>query len=327
MSQNTKNSLSQFARLSVLPVALAGVLVGAFALPTLRAQSPSGLQGVIDIHAHSDPDTQARRYDALALAKEAKAQGMRAVVLKTHDAPTAQLAYLVNQLVPGFQAWGAIALNRPVGGINPVAVEAQAKVKGNFLKVVFMPTTDAETEQAHATKKPYVSVAKDGVLLPETVEVLKVIAKYDLVLATGHAQPADAVLLTSEAAKLGVKRVVVTHPATTGTSLAQMQEEAKNGAYLEFTGNPIIPGNQNGSATVIPNAPGRKPEEWAADIKAIGPQHIIMSGDLGGTAYPPFVEGWKLYIAALKGAGVSDADIHMMSVENPAHLLGMDAAK
>ena len=31
-----------------------------------------------------------------------------------------------------------------------------------------------------------------------------------------------------------------------------------------------------------------------------------------------------MYIAALKGAGITGAEIHMMSCENPAHLLGMD---
>ncbi len=62
------------------------------------------LQGIIDDHAHSDPDNQPRRLDGLELAKEAKAEGMRGAVLKNHQMPTTQLAYMVNQLVPGFAA-------------------------------------------------------------------------------------------------------------------------------------------------------------------------------------------------------------------------------
>jgi len=295
-----------------------------FAAASFAGSSRAQLQGIIDIHAHSDPDMQPRRYDALQFAKEAKAQGMAGAVLKSHEVPTAQLAYMINQLVPGFQSWGTLVLNRSVGGINPRAVEIQAMIKGSYLKLVFMPTKDAENAQAHAAHRPYVPVSKNGALLPETVEVLKLIIKYNLVLATGHVQPSDALLLTREAHRMGVKQMVVTHPTLQHTTVAQMQEEARNGAYLEFTGNPIIPAGQHGSLTLIPNAPSRKPEEWAADIRAIGAEHIIMSGDFGGPNYPDFVPGWKMYIAALKGAGITDAEIHMMSCQNPAHLLGMD---
>jgi hypothetical protein len=287
--------------------------------------SKAQLQGIIDDHAHSDPDNQPRRLDGLELAKEAKAEGMRGAVLKNHQMPTTQLAYMVNQLVPGFAAWGSIVLNRAVGGINPQAVEQQATVKGKFLKVVFMPTVDAESPQMRSANRPYVPIAKDGVLLPETVEVLKLIVKYDLVLATGHLQPADSLLLIGEARKLGVNRIVVTHAINQGTTIPQMQEEAKNGAFLEFTGNPILPAGQNGSATIIPNAPSRKPEEWAAAMHAVGAEHCIMAGDFGGTNFPPYIEGWKMYIAALKGAGVTDAEIDLMARKNPAQLLGMDA--
>jgi hypothetical protein len=311
MSETMSKPLLRFVLLLLVPLSFAG---------SSRAQ----LEGIIDIHAHSDPDMQPRRYDALQFAKRAKAQGMRGAVLKSHEVPTAQLAYMINQLVPGFQSWGTVVLNRSVGGINPRAVEIQAMVKGSYLKLVFMPTKDAENAQAHAENRPYVPVSKNGVLLPETIEVMKLIIKYNLVLATGHVQPSDALLLTSEAHRMGIKNMVVTHPTLQHTTVAQMQEEARNGAYLEFTANPIIPAGQHGSPTIIPNPPSRKPEEWAADIRAIGAEHIIMSGDFGGPNYPDFVPGWKMYIAALKGVGITDAEIHMMSCTNPARLLGMD---
>lgn len=300
------------------------MLLGAFVL-SVAGPASAQLRGIIDDHAHVDPDTQPRRLDALDLAKQAQAEGMRAAVLKNHQMPTTQLAYLVNKLVPGFQAWGSIVLNRAVGGINPQAVEQQAALVGKAFKVVFMPTVDAESAAARSATppKPYVAVAANGVLLPETVEVLRLIAKYDLVLATGHSQPADSLLLIREGRKLGVTRFVVTHAINQGMTVPQMQEAAKDGAYLEFTGNPILPAGQNGSATIIPNAPSRKPEEWASAIHAVGAEHVVLAGDLGGTAYPPFIEGWKLYLAALKNAGVTDAEIDTMARKNPAKLLGM----
>jgi hypothetical protein len=283
------------------------------------------LRGIIDVHAHSDPDNQPRRLDALDLAKQGQAEGMRAVVLKNHQMPTTQLAYLINKLVPGFQAWGSIVLNRAVGGINPQAVEQQATVIGKSFKVVFMPTVDAESAAARAATppRPYVPVAKDGELLPQTIDVLKLIAKYDLVLATGHSQPADSLLLISEGRKLGVTRFVVTHAINQGMTIPQMQEAARSGAYVEFTGNPILPAGQNGSPTIIPNPPNRKPEDWAAAIHAVGADHVVLAGDFGGTNFPPFFDGWKMYLAALKGAGVTDAELDTMARKNPAKVLGM----
>jgi hypothetical protein len=296
-------------------------LLFVFSAATANAQ----LQGIIDEHAHSDPDNVARRYDALALAKMAKAAGMSGIVLKNHEMPTTQLAYIVSELVPGIRIWGSLVLNRSVGGINPDAVVQQATVKGNFLKVVFMPTVDAENRKSRAAKKPFVPIAKKGVLLPETIEVMKLIQKYDLVLATGHIDPEDSLLLVSEARKMGLRRVIVTHPILQGTTVEQMKQEAKDGAYLEFIGNTILPLDPNGSPTTVPTSPRRDPKEWADDIHAVGAEHCILSGDFGGTKYPPFIEGWKMYIAALKGAGVTDAEIDVMARKNPAHLLGMDA--
>jgi hypothetical protein len=74
------------------------------------------LQGIIDIHTHGDPDSAARKIDVLELAKIAKAAGMRGIVLKNHYTATVQAAYLVSEVVPGIDVFGAIALDRAVGG-------------------------------------------------------------------------------------------------------------------------------------------------------------------------------------------------------------------
>jgi len=40
---------------------------------------------------------------------------MRGIVLKSHQDPTASLAYIVRKEVPGIEVFGGIALNRTVG--------------------------------------------------------------------------------------------------------------------------------------------------------------------------------------------------------------------
>src|SRR6266699_1401346 len=112
----------------------------------LFAASVTGqsLNGVVDIHVHSDPDSLPRSIDAIDAAKLARARGIRALVLKNHYEPTASLAYLVRKEVPGIELFGGISLDLTVGGVNPAAVEWMTKVKGGYGRVVWMPTFDSE---------------------------------------------------------------------------------------------------------------------------------------------------------------------------------------
>src|SRR5207244_7302504 len=108
------------------------------------------LNGVIDIHAHSDPDSVARSIDAIDLAKLAKARGMRGLVLKNHYEPTASLAYVVRKEVPGIEAFGGVDLNLSVGGVNPNAVEHMAAITGGLGRFVWMATCDWENQMRHS---------------------------------------------------------------------------------------------------------------------------------------------------------------------------------
>src|SRR4051794_31132290 len=90
------------------------------------------LEGVIDIHAHTAPDSVPRSIDAIDLARLAESRGMRAIVLKNHYEPTADVAYLVHKVVPGIQVFGGVDLNLSMGGMNPAAVEKMALTTGGL---------------------------------------------------------------------------------------------------------------------------------------------------------------------------------------------------
>src|SRR5215472_8962276 len=167
------------------------------------------LAGVIDIHAHADPDSRPRSIDALDLAKLAKTRGMRGLVLKSHYEPTASMAYLVRKAVPGIEAFGGIDLNRSVGGLNTEAIERMAAVKGGWGRVVWMPTFDAENQVRFSKEnRPFVAVSKGGELLPEVKEVIAVAAKRGLTLETGHSSPAECLAIVREARRQGVEHIV-----------------------------------------------------------------------------------------------------------------------
>ena len=284
-----------------------------FIAVTASAQT---LTGVVDIHVHSDPDSMPRSIDAIDAAKLARSRGMRGLVLKNHYEPTASLAYLVRKEVPGIELFGGIALNRTVGGVNPAAVERMPRVKGGWGRVVWMPTFDAENQVRFSKEnRPFVSVSKNGQLLPEVKEVLALIAKNKLTLATGHSSPQEDLLLIRAAKDLGVSRIVVTHAMLPPVKMnvEQMKQAATMGAYLEFVYNALLG----------PNKSFEMPE-YAAAIRAVGPEHCILSSDLGQAGNPLHPDGLEAFFRGLRGQGFSVAEIDRMSKTNPARLLGLE---
>src|SRR6202171_5784857 len=113
------------------------------------------LQGGYDLQVHVAPDVIERRIDDLDLAKEFLSHGLRGFVLKSHYFPTAERAKVVTKAVPGIAAYGAIALNHSIGGLNPVAVELAGR---SGCKIVWFPTVDAKNETAGRVDGPNVKL-------------------------------------------------------------------------------------------------------------------------------------------------------------------------
>lgn len=274
------------------------------------------LDGVIDLHAHSDPDSMPRSIDGLAAARLARERGMRGILLKNHYESTAGLAYLARQQAPGLLVFGGIALNRSVGGINPAAVEQMTRVKGGYGRVVWMPTFDAENQvRFNKQDRPFVAISRNGRLLAEVEEVLRLIAERRLTLATGHSSPAENLLLIRAARRAGVERVLVTHPMhePVRMTVAQMQEAARAGAYLEF---PYL--------TVIGDPPPVLLGDCVAAIRAIGVDRAVLSSDLGQAGNPPHPDGLARFFQLLREKGFTEAEIAAMAKTNPARVLGVE---
>jgi hypothetical protein len=273
------------------------------------------LSGAVDIHVHSDPDDRPRSIDAIDVAKLARSRGMRAIVLKNHYDPTASLAYIVRKEVPGLEVFGGIDLNLTVGGMNRAAVDHMARVSGGWGRLVWMSTFDAENQVRYSKEnRPFVSVARHGELLPDAKDVISVIARYGLVLATGHVSPQEGLMLLREGRRQGVQHMVVTHAMNPPVlmDVPQMQEAAKLGAFIEFVGGSLASAD---AASRI--------DRFADAIRKIGPEFCILSSDLGqkGNALPP--DGFGAFILALRAKGLTEQDLDRMSKQNPARLLGL----
>jgi hypothetical protein len=295
----------------------ATLLVILFALsPALRSPADENpLSGVIDIHVHCAPDSAPRKIDAIDLARMAKGRGMRGMVLKNHYEPTASLAYVVRKEVPGIEVFGGVDLNLSVGGMNPSAVEHMAATTGGFGRFVWMSTFDSEAQVRYSKQdRPFVRISQNGELLPETKQVIAVIAKRNLVLATGHPTAEEALMLVREGRTQGVKHMVVTHAMMSPIHMsdAQMLEAAKMGAYIEFVYNGLIGSYKEFTF-----------KDYARAIRYVGVEHCILASDMGQPTNPMHPDGLVLLFNGLKEQGITTAEINRMAKENPARLLGL----
>jgi hypothetical protein len=307
--------VSAFSR-TVVVIATLGVLSIA---PASSQRSPDDtarvLAGAIDIHVHSDPDNVPRSVDGLEAATLARAKRMRGIVLKNHYDPTGGLAFLARKAAPGLEVFGGIDLNLPVGGMNAAAVEHMTQVAGGWGRVVWMSTFDAENQARFSKQqRPFVSVSRNGQLLPETKAVIAMIARHKLVLATGHVSPQEGLLLIREARQQGAEHIVVTHAMNEPVqmTIAQMQEAAREGALIEFVGGSLA----------NPDA-GARMDRFADAIRRIGIQSSVLSSDLGQKANALPADGYAAFLLALRDRGFTESELARMSKQNPARLLGL----
>ena len=290
------------------------------------------LQGAFDLHVHSYPDLMARSVNDLELARQAHERGMAGFVLKSHYAPTAERAWVVQEAVGGISVVGAVVLNHFVGGLNPLAVEALARAGG---RVVFMPTSDAANE-AHLLAEwdytsrgdlpPYLQIKKELLergrlpapicltedqerVTKEALAVLEVVRDYELILATGHAGWNEIRAVVLAAKQMGIARVVVTHPDSPSINLDLEQQRflVDLGAFLERCFAYL--------------RTGEKMEAALAAIRHTGAERNVISSDLGAVGYPHPHVGLARFMTEAAAAGFTSRDIAKMVCENPAQLI------
>jgi hypothetical protein len=280
-------------------------------IPALSAQAQ--LEGMIDLHVHAAPDSDARSVNAIETARVARRYGMRALLFKNHYTHTASLAYLVSQVVRDIEVYGGITLNRAVGGINPLAVEYMADTTGGLGRVVWMPTRDSEYGHLTISENPaHVPISRDGELLPEVHEVLGLIAQHDLALATGHSSPEESMLLIRAARARGIERIIVTHPFSPSVAMtAETQREAgRLGALLEYPISLALGGDE-------------RFDQFVAQLREVGPENVALSTDLGQPGNPVHADGLNVIVGRLMEADITQTEIDVMTKRNPAWFLGL----
>jgi len=301
------------------------------AAPSQRAREL--VRGGYDMHVHISPDVVERKISDVALAARCAELGIAGFGLKSHYTSTAERARSVTEAAGGgVRVHGAITLNRAVGGLNALAVELAAR---EGARTVWFPTVNSVNEQhevhpappgarqpvwvkfelelreAGHVVEPVAVIDDEGALLPETRAVLDVIARHDMVLATGHLAREEIFTLVDGAVAAGVRQIVITHPEFPSQSLpiSDQLELAARGALLErcFT------------------TPHTGKVSWELICRAsreVGPEHTVWSSDLGQTFNPPVEDGLALMADQFLQAGFSDDEVSTMAVTNTRRWAG-----
>ena len=159
-------------------------------------------------------------------------------------------------------------------------------------------------------------INEDGTLKKELYEIFELIKEGNAILATGHVTKEEAKIAVREAAKKGVKKILVTHPAATFVhySIDDMKEILDLGAtFLEHTWNDVT--RQVSHPLKI--------SVLFDVIKAVGAAHSIMSTDAGQWLNPPAAQQMGIYIKEAVKSGISAKDVRTMVADNPARILGI----
>ena len=281
------------------------------------------LQGVIDMHVHSNPDIRHRAYDDFELMEAGIRVGARAIVIKTHQGTTVDRAFLCNrhneiihQGDNDFTMFGSVTMNRQMGGINPWAVESGLKLGA---KVIWLPTQSARNNMLKQNQDPSdcVEGVQGGKVVPELLTIFRLVKDYDVVLGTGHVSPEECFRVVEAARDAGVKKLVVTHPEwwMVGMSLEDQVRIVKDyDVILEHCfAQPMGGGKYKSNLPMNLEA-----------VKACGYKNVMVSTDGGQVENPDWEIALEQYMQYLSDHGVGEDELRYMTHDIQAGLLGID---
>ena len=299
--------------------------------PSIEARIDRLLVGAIDPHVHSGPSIAPRGLDHLALVRQMSQAGFAAVITKDHDYSGVMTARLIADNFPELRTkiYSGIALNNVVGGLNPYAVEHTAAMGG---KIVFMPTLAAEHHLRWEKTSSWVHPAStqkvrpaagvpvvdaNGTVRDDTKEILDIVARTGLVLASGHLHISETWKVFEEAKRRGVATMVLTHPEDiVEASLDDVRGLVQLGAFVEHSLCMFIEGSKFKTRTA---------EDLHRHIEAAGVDRTIMCSDLGQTGIFSPVEGFRRGIRLCMDLGYNDDQIRKMVSTNAARAFRLEA--
>jgi hypothetical protein len=160
-----------------------------------------------------------------------------------------------------------------------------------------------------------ISLLRNGDLVPEVEEIMRIVAEEGRALATGHISPLETKALVERARQMGLHRILVNHASSYITNIppADQKELVKRGAFIEHCYIAALDKEHPVSVAHI-----------AEQIKEVGPEHCVISTDLGQPGNPEPSKGLEEYVEQLLHHGLRGEEIEVMVKENPLTIIGLD---
>jgi hypothetical protein len=305
------------------------------------------VRGMIDIHCHAEHGQQ----DALAVAKLASANGILYKSIGKEDkrsaGPMEDVRHLIEDLyrwaqdtgIAPIKAWGGFALCRD--GKPPSREKVTTQVKAGVTSFWLALANHANTyfivggkvrrwdpnadPKAHSDPLPWEMALKHGHyaldekgrLKPEYEEAIRIVADNDRALSFGHSTHSEIFALAELVDKLKFKRAFIDHPFSPFVNLTveQMRELSKVGLHFNFTYDELSP------------MLGVDPGKMYAAIRSVGVEHYTLSSDAGDTVFPNSVEAMRQISGYMAAFGMSQDEIEILCMKNPAFIVGADPAE
>ena len=289
-------------------------------------QDECGLEGVIDMHLHAEPDSPKAWWasDKADMLNHCLGAGYRAVLFIGNDWPTHREAWLLSRRIKGIRAFGGLTFSFCHGSrINLGAVErCLSDSASSSFRCVWLPTTDADFDRQAKGCRGIPVLDEHGNVLPEVLDLMALCRDAGIMLGTGHAGPDGATALAKAAKRVHLETLVITQSMLSprGLSSTQLQYCLDQGAYLEHVllaafkgeGHSLISAHRKHAYVSIADM---------AHIIRLAPEKQFLGTDLNQILAPHPVGAMRLFLRNLKEAGLSREDILCVSRRVPARLL------
>lgn len=305
------------------------------------------VQETIDIHCHAHGGGQ----DALAVAKFASASSMGGLLFKSIT-DWYRPVDAVNIIREQLGEWAAEEGLRPcllwagalistdhqppnlawceeqidAGAVSmwlPVFNHANTFQKVGGLEAWF-GVEDAEPG-AHTDPLPWDEALQhgqyllgdDGQLKPAVLDIVRLCKERDVALSFGHATHAEHDRLVDAIVDLEFNKAFVDHPFSpfVDLDLDRMHRYAEAGITMNLTYNELSP------------LLAVDPKLMFEAVREVGAEHFTVSSDAGDPIFPNSVECIRLICAILESYGLDERELRLLSVINPARLVGVDVAE
>jgi hypothetical protein len=290
------------------------------------------LKGTIDNHIHCCPHINKRSTNIFEVVKKAEQLKMYAIGLMDNFSNTSGYASLVKKYLPKLRlkVFGGLIMEPPSGGVN----YENAKISLNYsyfdndgAKFISFPTHHTRyVAKLEKRKKNYIKncfYVPDAGPTIETLKILELIAKKNIVLNTGHLSAKETINLVSAAKKIGVKKIIVpsnTFDVKTIKDLKKFKVKFEFSYFFISKAANVPLTHVDGEKHIIQ---GTNQSFLKFLIKEADPKNVILSSDCGVSILPKPHIGFTKFINQIRKLGFSKKEIEYMIKTNSKKLFSL----